>query len=61
MAKDKKCDGCFYYRSLNNTDWYCTYIFEEGRRRPCPPGAECTVKITKKEWRWKKVKANENR
>ena len=60
MAKDKHCDGCIYYRSFHNTDRYCAYIFLTGSRRPCPPGAECTEKVTKKEWRWKKVKADEN-
>lgn len=59
MAKDKHCDGCFYYRATN-LDWYCAYIFLTGSRRPCPPGKECTVKIAKNKRRWKKVKADEN-
>ena len=31
--------GCYYYGG-----WCCDYMLMTGRRRPCPPGAECTVK-----------------
>ena len=51
----------------------CNYIFVEDKRRPCPPGAGCTVKTTKRKQkpksnpkltkteynrsRWQKIKA----
>lgn len=59
MAKKNNCDDCFYYRSAN-LDRYCAYIFVEHKRRPCPPGDECTVKIRRKVNRRKKVKADED-
>ena len=43
----KHCKGCVYlgghpdYRT-------CNYIFIEDKRRPCPPGKDCTVKKLKK-------------
>jgi hypothetical protein len=27
----------------------CDYIFKTGKRRPCPPGKDCTVRITKRQ------------
>ena len=59
MAKDPNCADCFYYRCCN-IDWYCSYIFMTGSRRPCPPGKECTVKVSRKVNRRKKVKVDEN-
>ena len=45
--RQKHCKGCVYlgghpdYRT-------CNYIFIEDKRRPCPPGKDCTVKKLKK-------------
>lgn len=38
------CAGCFHWRGWSENSICCNYIFDEDRRRPCPPGAECTVK-----------------
>ena len=56
MAKNN-CSDCFYYRKTC-LEKYCAYIFIEDKRRPCPPGDECTVKIARKVKRRKKVKAD---
>lgn len=45
---NKDCAGCKYYSSITKAVYYCTYFLETGRRRPCPPGKGCTVKIPKK-------------
>lgn len=43
----KECDGCKYLRSLYGKGvegpQVCHYILEKHKKRPCPPGAECTV------------------
>lgn len=57
MAKNN-CDNCVYYKKINDCERYCSYIFVENHRRPCPPGDECTVKIARKVKRRKKVKAD---
>lgn len=49
MYKDKHCQDCFYYRNMYDCAWYCAYIFVEDKKRPCPPGKECTVKIRRKD------------
>lgn len=46
----KYCEGCDYWYCDNNVKC-CNYIFEEDRRRPCPPGKGCTVRKTKKKGR----------
>lgn len=45
---DKHCDGCKYYSKITGAIYYCTYLMQTDRRRPCPPGKGCTVKIPKK-------------
>ena len=40
------CVGCMYYGKTTDT---CDYILIADQRRPCPPGAECTVRRTSKE------------
>ena len=47
--KDKHCQGCYYYRNMYDSAWYCAYIFVKDQKRPCPPGKECTVKIRRKD------------
>jgi hypothetical protein len=42
----KYCFGCVYWRSEYGSK-YCNYIFDEGHRRPCMPGKDCTEKKTK--------------
>lgn len=36
------CGVCRYRKNIASTK-YCDYLLETGHRRPCPPGAECTV------------------
>lgn len=40
---DPYCKGCVYYAGCNGWE-HCTYIFDKGHRRPCPPGRYCTEK-----------------
>lgn len=47
MKKDP-CAGCYYRRGPTQDSKSCDYLLIEGHRRPCPPGVECKVKITKK-------------
>lgn len=49
VFKDKHCQDCFYYRKIYEISWYCAYVFIEDKKRPCPPGKECTVKIRRKD------------
>ncbi len=44
---DKHCLGCKYYRCIYEEMWYCAYLIETDKRRPCPPGKGCTVKAKK--------------
>lgn len=47
MAESKSpCAGCMYYGKTTDS---CDYILIADQRRPCPPGAECTVRRTSKE------------
>ena len=41
---DKYCIGCKYYTEIYLKLHYCSYLFREGKRRPCPAGKGCTVK-----------------
>lgn len=45
------CKGCVHFYGAYSRNRCCNYIFDVGKRRPCPPGAACTVKrlITCKE------------
>ena len=60
MSSEKKycraCAGCIY---MGWAGWYgcCNYLFMTDKRRPCPPGKNCTVKTTRKRGRKKKVEA----
>lgn len=49
------CKGCVHLHYITDTMPYCSYIFDTGKKRPCPPGEGCTVKLTLK----KKRKQNE--
>ncbi len=44
------CNGCNYWRLLGGTggEKACHYLIDTGRRRPCLPGKNCTVRIQKK-------------
>lgn len=53
---DLACKGCIYLAYLNGYLGCCDYIFKVGKRRPCPPGKDCTVKEMKR--RKSKIKQN---
>lgn len=41
------CEGCLYYGGEFEYNKCCNYIFVHGKKRPCPPGKDCTVKVKK--------------
>lgn len=43
--QDPKCKGCIY---LSESVGCCDYIGHTDKRRPCPPGKDCTVKKVSK-------------
>lgn len=43
MRQDHPCYGCIYFFGSEGVEC-CNYIFMEDKRRPCPPGKDCTVK-----------------
>lgn len=49
MACNSYCNGCVYKGIVQGHVPCCNYIFMEDKRRPCPPGAGCTVKLTNRE------------
>ena len=51
---DRACKGCIYLTFLNGYVGCCNYLFQVGKRRPCPPGKDCTAKETKKRKKEKK-------
>lgn len=51
---DTYCSGCVYAKCLGsgwNKTAYCSYLFETGKRRPCPAGSGCTEWADKMEER----------
>lgn len=54
MAKSY-CDNCVYSGVLSySTTRICNYIFIKNKKRPCPAGEGCTVKVVRKRSRIKK-------
>lgn len=45
---EKYCRDCYYWTGMNSGCYCCNYIFYEDRKRPCPPGKDCTVKRRKR-------------
>ena len=43
------CEGCKYFGGHSKGAKCCNYIFDEDKRRPCPPGSKCTVKVVGKD------------
>ncbi|MBQ9348716.1 MAG: hypothetical protein IJT94_15505 [Oscillibacter sp.] len=43
------CLKCVYWEVISSNDdgftGFCQYILKECRKRPCPPGRECTVRM----------------
>ena len=48
----KYCDPCVY-RKVFTGGWlpYCDYLCMVGKRRPCPAGDGCTVRVTRRVYR----------
>lgn len=49
MAKKHPCEGCRYFYGFYANTRCCNYIFVTGKKRPCPPGEECTVRKKQEE------------
>ena len=49
------CLNCIYYRGFASDVFMCNYYLDTGKRRPCPPGKDCTVRVPRKRIRKKKV------
>ena len=45
---DVHCCNCYYYQGGSELDLCCCYILLNGKKRPCPPGKDCTVKKPRK-------------
>ena len=39
------CEGCFYRKTFASLGPYCDYLCMTGRKRPCPAGDGCTVRV----------------
>ena len=48
-ANTTACHKCVYWETISSNDdgftGFCQYILKECRKRPCPPGRECTVRM----------------
>ena len=42
---ENPCEGCAHFHALYRVNKCCNYLLDTNHRRPCPPGAECTVKL----------------
>ena len=51
---DSYCNNCIYRAMVTNYMGCCTYLLRTDKRRPCPPGKGCTVKVRMKVRRKKK-------
>lgn len=40
----KYCKGCFYWGGHDESACCCNYLLITDKRRPCPPGKNCTVR-----------------
>ncbi len=47
-ARDRSvgCKGCTYAKRYAYEAYFCEYYLQTGKRRPCPPGKDCTVKVS---------------
>ena len=45
---DPACVGCIYMGWIACYMGCCNYLLMTGKRRPCPPGKDCTVKYKPK-------------
>ena len=45
---DRYCVGCQYLKKITDDIYFCSYMLDTDKRRPCPPGRGCTVRTLKK-------------
>ena len=45
IQRAMECRGCKYAAVLRSNLIVCDYLSIEKKRRPCPPGSECTVRV----------------
>lgn len=50
------CSDCFYRGKIGGMPC-CDYLLRTEKKRPCPPGEGCTVKVTVKSYKRRKPKA----
>ncbi len=50
--ENPNCRGCIHITKIGAM-YGCNYLFDVGKRRPCEPGAACTVKECRKRGRKK--------
>lgn len=51
---DKFCDKCAFRKKFSCGLYYCDYFCMTDRRRPCPAGEGCTVRVEQKVYRKQK-------
>ena len=44
---EKYCRNCIYYAKAGGIVWICEYLLKTDKRRPCPFGKGCTVRVNK--------------
>jgi hypothetical protein len=42
---DEYCQDCSYFYGSSDYELCCNYYLDTDKRRPCPPGTGCTVKV----------------
>lgn len=48
----KYCEKCIYAKAFTNKSIpYCDYLCMAGKKRPCPAGDGCTVRVTRRGYR----------
>ena len=58
-ANNNYCEGCIFFRGDFEINRCCNYYIDTDKRRPCPPGEGCTVKIERKRYREKKERSTD--
>lgn len=56
LANEKSCKNCVFSYMVCNQLYICDYFLKTNKRRPCPAGEGCTVKIKRKKGKAKDVK-----
>ena len=48
---DSYCEKCIYYKGTGSVLYACHYFLDTDKRRPCPAGKGCTVRVLRKRTR----------